>query len=712
MKFRRGVSAMLALSLMMSGTSIVAYADSVAEETMKKELTYVKQRVTIPEDYSEFNYSKNTNYGRDTYNFVWTSDPDVYTTGHKELSVKICGKIITSYRKNEYDWSTEYKSEYSFAKLTENELYNKAYKWIKILNPTVYKNIEIDKDSLNISLSGENARFTINRVVDGVKVKGQQGNIVINKDTGELISYGLNWVMGAGFPDPDATISKEEAIAAYEKEMPIEKVYFANYNWETKEYEPALIYRQTSFEQIDALTGKLTSFEGSYFNYYDDYGDGDDVMVEEDADMDANPGTGGVHFTDKELEKMEKEGSLVTADEMLAKLIDMDMFHLGNDPAVEYSNCYHDDYRGYYVRTMSFESSDTVHYIGKDENNNPVEKTRKVVTSSNATINAETGELLNFYSNASNTGYENTITTKNIDKLLKDHISVLAGDKAGEFKLAEADLNWSKLNKDGTPAADAYITSASSSSPRYAYGIPSMSEEISIRVNTAGKITQYGLEYYGIEYPKPTKIISEEEVFDSYFDQIEYGLQYRLAIKKDVTYTAVVYNPSNKLYIDAFSGKLTNSNGTELTQYVIDRYTDIEDSKYKKIAEKLEAHGIVLRNEEGQLLEKEYISRDDFSSLMSNIGCWYNNRTGGEKALTRQFAAKILTNRIVSEECAELKGIFKSPFSDVKEDSKYVGYIAIANAMGYMEGKDGKFRPGAKVTRGEALKMVYDMLSE
>ena len=71
MKFRRGVSAMLALSLMMSGTSIVAYADSVAEETMKKELTYVKQRVTIPEDYSEFNYSKNTNYGRDTYNFVW-----------------------------------------------------------------------------------------------------------------------------------------------------------------------------------------------------------------------------------------------------------------------------------------------------------------------------------------------------------------------------------------------------------------------------------------------------------------------------------------------------------------------------------------------------------------------------------------------------------------------------------------------------------------
>ena len=49
---------MLALSLMLSGTSVVAYADTAAEEAMKKELTYVKQRVTIPEDLSEFNYSK------------------------------------------------------------------------------------------------------------------------------------------------------------------------------------------------------------------------------------------------------------------------------------------------------------------------------------------------------------------------------------------------------------------------------------------------------------------------------------------------------------------------------------------------------------------------------------------------------------------------------------------------------------------------------
>lgn len=712
MKFRRYTSAMLALSLMLSGTSIVAYADTAAEEAMKKELTYVKQRVTIPEDLSEFNYIKGTSYGRDTYNFTWSTDPEKYTTGHKEINVCICGKIIKSYSRYEYDWTADSETAYSFAKLTQDELYDKAYKWIKILNPTVYKNIAIDKESLRINISGNRARFTINRVVEGVPVKGQEGSIVIDKDTGELISYGLEWVMGAGFPDLDTTISKDEAVAAFEKEMPIEKVYFANYNWETKEYEPKLIYRQTRTEQIDALTGKLTSFEGSYFNYYGDIY-GDDVMVEEDADIDdTNPGAGGgVSFTDKEIEKMEKEGSLITAEEMLGTFKEMDIFCLGEDPVVEYSDCYFDAFYNFYVRNMTFASADTVYYIGKDEEGNPVQKERETTVRTHATINAENGDILDFSTTAGYAGNARTLTEKNSTKLLKDYVDILAGDKADDFRLPEATLSWSAKNTDGTPADGAYITYASSSSQRYAYGIPSMSESISIKVNSSGKITDYNIQHYDVKYPKPVKILTEEEIYDSYFDQIDYDLQYRLAIKKDVTYTAVVYNPSEKLYMDAFSGKLTYSDGTERVKVVKTEYTDLEGSKYEKIARRLEAHDIVLRDEDGRLNADEYITRRDFVNLMSNIGSWYNTKDGGDKTLTRQYAAKILTNSIISEECAELPGIFKSPFSDVKSSSKYVGYIAVANAMGYMKGEDGKFNPGGKVTRGEALQMIYDRLA-
>ncbi len=699
---------MTALSLMLSGTSIVAYADSAAEEAMKKELTYVKQRITIPEDLTEFNHRKYTNYGRETYTFTWNTDPEEYTTGSKEINVNICGKIITSYSRYEYDWTSESKTAYSFAKLSETELYNKAYKWVKILNPTVYNNIEINKDSLNISLSNERASFSLRRIYQGVPVKGQEGSITINKNTGELISYGLNWVMGAGFPDSDDTISKDEAMSAFAKEMPIEKVYYANYDWETKEYTPALIYRQTRTEQIDALTGKLTSFEGSYFRYNDDFIGDEEAAAEADK---VNPGAGGVNFTDKELEKMEKEGSLVTAEEMLEKLKELDIFELGEKPYVKSSDCWLDSYRGHYVRDMNFVSEDTVYYIGEDDSGMPLQKEKKVTTSAYVTINAETGELLSFSSSSYNSGKNQKLTQKNAHGLLNKYVGILAGDKAEEFKLQTPSFSWSKYNMVGTPAEDAYITRASSSSYRYAYGIPTMSEEIGITVNNNGKITDYNLNYIGIEYPAPENILTEEQVYYSYFEQIDYSLQYRLAIQKDVTYTAVVYNPDYKLYIDAFTGKLTNANGTELTKYEKGEYTDLEGSKYEKVARKLEAYGIVLRDEKGRLNADEAVTRNEFSSLMSNIGSWYYNKTGGDKPLTRQFAAKILTNRIISEECAELEGVFKSPFSDVKEDSKYVGYIAVANALGYMKGKNGKFNPGAKITRGEALVMLYNRLA-
>ncbi len=704
---------MLALSLMLSGTSIVSYADEAAEAAMKQALTYVKQRITVPDDLTEFTYNKSTTYGRDTYFFNWATDYEDYPTGYKEISVAIRGKVVTSYSSNDFDWSGTKETVYSLAKLTEDQLYDKACKCIKKLNPSVYKSIEVDKDSLSISVSGERARFTINRVVDGVPVKGQQGSVVINKNTGELISYGLNWIMGAGFPDPSDTISEEQAISAYKTEMPIEKVYYANYNWETKEYEPALIYRQTLSENIDALTGKLTTFEGSYYNYYDYYGD-EDAAVEGD---DANPATGGgadydVEFTDAEIEKMEKEGTLITAQEMLDKLVGMDMFRLGDNPAVETSDCWYDDYLGYYVRTMSFNSADTVYYIGKDENGEPVQKEKISNIRSNATINAETGELLSFSSTSGyNTSDEIKLTESNASDYLNRYFETLAGEKAEEFRLSETALSWSKYNKDGTPAEDAYITYASTSSQRYAYGIPSMSESASIKINRSGEIINYSMEYFGVEYPKPVDIISEAEAYDSYFEQIDYDLQYRLAVKKDVTYTAVVYNPSHSLYIDAFSGKLTNYAGQEITEEYIDYYTDTEDSKYKEIAEKLEAHGIVLRGEDGRLREDDYITRQEFSNLMNSVGAYYYNRTGGDKALTRQFAAKILTNGIISEKCAELEGIFKSPYSDVKESSKYVGYIAVASALGYMQGENGKFNPGGKITRGEALQMIYDRLA-
>lgn len=721
MKFKKSISAALAAATLMSSVSVVSYA--AVDEAMKTALTYVKERIEIPEELEKFNYDTSTSYDDKKYNFRWETE-DGYDK-YSSLRVSICGKVITSYSYSPY--RENYESDYSFGKLSQEEILEKAEEWVKTLNPTVYSSIEIVKDSLNVSISGERARVNIRRVKNGIPVNGQTGSVVINKNTGELISFSLNWVRGATFAKSSKAISKEEAIEGFMDEIPVELMYVTEYDYETEMYIPHLIYHQTVFGQIDALTGKLSTFEESYFAY-DDFDDMVEVEEEEEAVADS-----GVNFTKGELEKMEKEGSLITAKDALDELDEMGIFCLGENPEVQNEYCYYDDTYDSYLRNFTFTSDDKNYYPIEDEEipyDEPEEEVMEDYDTDedvaveeyiadddgfirgNATINAETGELLSFNIWDGGNSLSGKVTAKNASRTLNKYIEQIAGEKAEEFTLDTPSFSYSEYNKKGEPTKNAKIVSAYAYSPRYAYDIPCNTENISIGINGDKKITSYDIRYYGIEYPAPEDIITGDSVYESYFEQVNFNLQYRLAAKEKKILSAMVYCTDKNLYIDAFTGKLTRGNGAEYVESYTGGYTDLEGSKYRKVAEKLAMYNITLMDEGGKLNADEYITRQEFSNLVSNIGCWYYNRTGADTVLTRQFAAKILTNNIISEACAEIPGIFKSPFSDVKDSSKYVGYIAVANGLGLMSGKNGKFKPNTKVTRGEALQMVYDYLAD
>jgi len=310
-----------------------------------------------------FNHSASLYNDRTRYSFTWDKQGE---NNYESVNVTICGKVITNYRHDKYEEDVDLETQkYTFAKLTEKELTAKAEKWIKKLNPTVYKNIEIVDDSLRVGLSGENARFTIRRVSNGIPVSGQTGTITINKNTGELIAYNLNWVMGAGFAKPEKAITTAEAIDGFKAEIPLELVYTTEYDYETKVYTPHLIYRQGIFGKIDALTGKLSTFEESY-GFYEE-----DAEVEEDCDddavLDGEAGSNKVTFTPAEIEKMEKEDALIKADEALETLKEMGIFQIADNSEISYSNCYFDDGYNAYIRYFNFEAHNNTYYpIGED----------------------------------------------------------------------------------------------------------------------------------------------------------------------------------------------------------------------------------------------------------------------------------------------------------------------------------------------------------
>ena len=58
MRFKRTIASGLALATFFTGTSIVSYADEASEAAMRQALTYVKERIDIPEELTEFDYSK------------------------------------------------------------------------------------------------------------------------------------------------------------------------------------------------------------------------------------------------------------------------------------------------------------------------------------------------------------------------------------------------------------------------------------------------------------------------------------------------------------------------------------------------------------------------------------------------------------------------------------------------------------------------------
>ena len=120
----------------------------------------------------------------------------------------------------------------------------------------------------------------------------------------------------------------------------------------------------------------------------------------------------------------------------------------------------------------------------------------------------------------------------------------------------------------------------------------------------------------------------------------------------------------------------------------------------------------------------EDITIGEFVTLCDNVyGIDFSRYYRGEdndeteknlsKKLTKAELAKICVKYYLNyERCPEVKGIYKSLFSDVSENNDYCGYINFAYSSEFIQEKEGeKFYPNKGITRGEALKRAYDYLA-
>lgn len=680
-KITRALSLTLAAATALS-TCVCAYADNTTDADENKQvLATVKSRISVPKELSKFSFRKSVNGPVNLYTYEW-ENPD---GGDTDLTVSAYGDIITYYQKSGY---YRWNSDNTLAKMTGDQLYSAAVAYIKKLNPTISTLIRVDRDSIRMSLSDNTATFTFNRVKSGVPVTSDMGYITIDKNTGELYRMSMNWHPNASFKSKKGALTVEQAEKAYADLIAIKPVYVLKYDDATKKYYTDIEYDQTGFGNIDAFTGAVSDFEGD--TWYDD-----NDITEDDDVADDSFDNGGDIFTPEELAELEKKLPYGNA-EAVEKYIRGNKYLTWVDGfEVSYDSLSKDE-----------KANDTVYIYNVSFNNVPETGYNRndVYTYVSVSINAETGELYSYdcYSSSS------------------DYSGVSQYDEAKAGKLADSILkslspkHYKDLG-DGVTTISEYNRKYFGSNHQYirtVNGVETEFDYASISFDKDMKLESYSINYTNVDFVSPDKILTEQQVLDKFYELSPMKLNYLVKLGKKKTASALIYSNDSYLRVNAFTGEPVYS-----WQYETSAENDlsgINNPSILSMAKTLDDNGIIISTK--KFAQGDAVTLGDFERMMWCIRS-YNYYTGDEtnenydenKLLTRGEAMKLFTSFMAGNSVAELKGIFKSPFSDISDSDPNVGYYAIAYAMGAVKG--GTFNASSAYTYGELISLVYGRLA-
>lgn len=265
---------------------------------------------------------------------------------------------------------------------------------------------------------------------------------------------------------------------------------------------------------------------------------------------------------------------------------------------------------------------------------------------------------------------------------------------------------------------------------RYNEEVPFYANKIYGSVDAVtGKIYEFSYNWTDAELPSTKGVIGESAAFDKYIGYDGFDLVYELISNyKDTSgvykyeieiNSRLVYRTAiNPYYVEAFTGKQLYYDGTEYIKRDINYiYNDIEGTKYERVISLLADMGIGFEGE--SFKPDDAITIGEFNQLIeSSNGYGYvldpsnkKSKKNDTKLLTRQKAAGLRAEMAGMGEVAKMD-IFKTGYSDEKKINKqYIGSVALMKGFGIMGAKKGKkFMPNAKLTRGEAAEIVFNLL--
>ncbi len=682
-------------------------APKVSDEDVEKAIIASRRVLADTTVYDKFSYTTDVVTGELGNEIVFYLNWENTETGD---SASVCVNS-DGFIKN-FNKSYERISDKPVPVISQKQALDKAYDFIVKANPD-FENY-FDKKHASVTYTKYRATYTVSfdPNVDGIMLASGNAMVQMSYLTGDIYFYKTSMPSRVSVAD-SVKMSDDEVVAIFEKELPMKLEYVEKYDKDTEKMYVDLVYAPDKGSKLVSADGRILDLSYNYGGgvFKENYAMADEAVEEESVKL-----ASGAMLSGAEKAGVEYQSNFYKSEEVLEIIKKYPAFELPEGLKIIDSS----------LRQRESNFTDKITYI-LSVTYESEEKGARIE------INAETGEILNYY-----------VYDRNYDPVpLK--ISADTLDK----KLADAKLEADKLVKELYPETYSYYEAEENAYRdeydendtvgytyvRYNDGIKYNRDRIyvSIRIND-NKAVSINYTFSDCTFPTLEGIITPDEALEIYTENIGFEPKYYSAIGVDESEITVVpnstaskekrlyigYEYTNKYYrIDAHTGECDKVE--KIDNYYKDvAFADVKDKELLKMVNTLADMNVIVRTEkldaDKTVTQGEYVEL--FRSVMPIPETYaapgddtevFGENYDPEKPLTRGNAIKAIVYTKGYREIAEMGDIFKTKFADNdKFDKNIIGYIAIAQGLGILDnyGK-GNFAPNDPITKSEAIRLVY-----
>lgn len=681
----------------------------------------IKSYFNIEIDESKFTQRSNLNTSNynGKQNSSWTIFWEMYNM-EKSININVTLNAETGEVTQASNYERMNNEENSVPTITAKEAEKISDDFVKKIQPEKFN--ETNKKSYNNLSYYGSANYNFNYVnkVNGVEFDGNNINVEVDGVKGKVVSYYCNWDKDLKFPEIKGIIDSKTAAKTFKDEAKMTLRYTSvmqNYSYYDNKKVIKLLYvpEFNSGYMLDAKEGKMI-----------DWYNNSNKPVVKDLNEKEKEDFYSKAKTSTPRTKAIEEGE---ASKIIKSLINK----LYGEGYVIQDLSYQEYAEGYGMTSNKVWNA----YFNKGD-------VAKYNESGNVSIDALTGEILSCYKYSdedynSNEKFEPKLTWEEAYAKAIEVIGQYYPDKVKQIKTEQLHYNYDDFNKMGE--RNYYFNFA-----RIENGIEYNENSINVGFSAVtGNMNNLNCNWEkNIKFPEINNIISKDDANEILFDKYKPILFYT-QINKSNDYQkpdlemklAYKLGDENGMYdytnIDARTGKFVNYNGEVIDQNIELFKEEIKDSKAEKELSILASKGLIetidfkldkkitqidlikmLVNSRGYRpymventadLKFSNIKKDNANYKYLQMAVFYGimENSDGEfiedKLVTREELAKALVKYTNYNKLADHSDLFKINYKDASKISKdNLGYVAIADAFGFIKIENNEFKPSDNTT--------------